>query len=123
MGRAATDRKAQAAWQRIEALGGHGVWERDTVIVSLANTAVTDADLALFRDFPYPQVIDLSHTAVGDGGLAHLAGLPALEELIVVGTRISKPGLEAFRHDHPSVTVTTRPPPKGSVNPFTGEPV
>jgi hypothetical protein len=114
-------RKAQAAWDRIEALGGHGVWERELVIVSFGNSGVRDEDLAIFRDFPYIQILDLSHTKVGDNGLKHLANLPALKDLIVVGTPISEQALEEFRRDHPSVTVTTEPPPKGSINPFTGK--
>lgn len=122
MGRSPKDRKAQAAWDRIEALGGHGVWEADIVVVSLARTGVTDENLSLFRDFPFVQTLDLSHTGVGDAGLAHLTGLRSLEELIVVDTKVSTPALEAFRRDNPSVKVTTEPPPKGAVNPFTGKP-
>ena len=110
------------AWDRIEALGGHGVWEAEMVIISLANTRVTDDDLSLFGDFPYVQVLDLSHTSAGDAGLAHLDGLSALEELIVISTRISKRALLTFRRKHPNVTVTTSPPPAGMVNPFTGKP-
>jgi hypothetical protein len=122
MARSPSQRKAQAAWNCIEALGGHGVWERELVVVSLAKTAVTDDDLALFRDFPVVQTLDLSHTAIGDNGLVHLAGLRALEELIVVDTKISGPALKAFQREHPTVTVVTEPPPKGAVNPFTGKP-
>jgi hypothetical protein len=123
MARSPSQRKAQAAWNRIEALGGHGVWERELVIVSLADTAVTDDDLSLFGDFPFVQTLDLSNTAVGDRGLVHLAGLRALEELIVIDTGISGPGLKAFQREHPTVRVVTEMPPKGTVNPFTGEPI
>jgi hypothetical protein len=122
MARSPGRRKAQAAWNRIEALGGHGVWERELVIVSLAETAVTDDDLALFRDFPFVQTLDLSHTTIGDSGLTHLAGLQALEKLTVIDTKISAPGLKAFQRAHPAVTVVTEPPPKGAINPFTGKP-
>jgi hypothetical protein len=123
MARSADRRKAEAAWCRIAALGGHGVWEPDLVVVSLAGTGVADDDLALFDDFPFVQVLDLSRTAIGDAGLAHLAGLGALEELIVVGTRIGASALAAFRVAHPTVKVTTTPPPEGRRNPFTGEPM
>jgi hypothetical protein len=115
-------RKAQAAWERIESLGGHGVWEPDMVVVSLADTGVTDADLSLFRDFPGVQILDLSRTAVGDSGLAHLAGLDALEELIVIETRISAPALDEFRRARPAVRITTGPPTDGASNPFTAGP-
>jgi hypothetical protein len=115
-------RNAQAAWKRIEALGGSGVWERELVVVSLSKTAVTDDDLSLFRDFPHVQILDLSHTQVGDGGLAHLSGLPQLEELVLVDTKVGAPAIMAFRRAHPSVTVKTEPSPPGAVNPFTGKP-
>jgi hypothetical protein len=122
MVRSVSHKQAQAAWKRIEALGGHGVWEPELVIVSLANTKVTDEDLSVFRDFPFVQTLDLSHTTVGDNGLAHLNQLPALEELIAVDTRISERALADFQRAHPSVTVTTQPPPEGTINPFTGKP-
>jgi hypothetical protein len=114
--------KAQAAWNRIESLGGHGVWERELVVVSLGNTGVTEEELSLFEDFPYVQILDLSHTNVGDAGLKHLAALPALEELIVVDTKISESAIEAFQRRQPAVKITTKAPPKDAVNPFTGKP-
>jgi hypothetical protein len=146
MASSAKERRAQAAWARIEALGGHGVWDGDMCVVSLGRTAVTDEDLSLFRDFPYVQILDLSytgigdaglahlaglevleslglsHTGIGDGGLTHLAGLEALKHLTVIDTEISGAALDAFRRARPSVRITTEPPPKGAINPFTGEP-
>lgn len=121
MGRSKVQQKAEDAWERIQALGGHGVWERELVVVALNGTKVTDADLALFQDFPFVQILDLSATSISDAGLAHLTDLPALEDLIVTGTRITKRALQKFQQTHPDVQVTTEPPPKGTVNPFTGE--
>ncbi len=122
MARKPDQRKAEAAWSRIKAIGGHGVWDGDMVIVSLADTGVMDNDLALFRDFPFVQTLDLSRTSIGDVGLAHLNGLQALEELIVVDTKISGSALGTFQRDHPSIVVTTKSSPPGAVNPFTGKP-
>jgi hypothetical protein len=146
MARSAKDRRARAAWARIEALGGHGVWESDMCVVFLARTAATDEDLSLFHDFPYVHILDLSHTGIGDAGLIHLAGLMALEGLdlshtgigdaglahltrlealkglTVIDTMISEAALDAFRRARPSVRITTEPPPKGAINPFTGKP-
>jgi hypothetical protein len=122
MARSDKQKKAQAAWDRIEALGGHGVWESDMVVVSFGKTKVTDQDLALFRDFPFVQILDLSDTSIGDEGLAHLGDLQALEELIVTNTKISAKTLKAFQRAHPAVKITTGPPPKGTINPFTGKP-
>lgn len=122
MAHSSVQRKAEAAWDRIEALGGHGVWDGEMVIVSFAGTKVTDDDLTLFRDFPFVQVLDLSGTGIGDGGLAHLAELKALEEVIVVGTKVSRPALAAFRHTHSTVNVVAELP-KGGVNRFTGTPL
>ena len=114
--------KAQAAWNRIEQLGGHGVWESDMVVVSLANTGVTDEDLSLFADFPHVQILDLSNTQVTDGALKHLDHLDSLESLVLVGTAVSPSSIEQFRTAHPSVEVKTEPMPKDAINPFTGEP-
>jgi len=109
--------KAQAAWDRIEALGGHGVWESDIVVVSLANTEVLDDDLALFRDFPYVQILDLSQTKITELGLAHLVDLPVLEEIILIGTQISLQALGEFARAHAGVKVRTKPP-QSTINPF-----
>ncbi len=122
MASASVQRKAEAAWTRIEALGGHGVWDGEMVSVSFAGTKVTDDDLTVFHDFPFVQVLDLSGTDIGDGGLEHLPELKALEEFIVVGTKVSGPALTKFRHKHPSVKVVTELP-KGGVNRFTGAPL
>ncbi|HJZ55814.1 MAG TPA: hypothetical protein VKE74_12675 [Gemmataceae bacterium] len=121
MARAPKD-DSQAAWDRIRALGGSGVWESDMIAVSLAGTDITDDDLQVFDRFPHIQVLDLSHTAVGDAGLGHLTRLPALESLILVDTRISASAIERFRRSHPNVEVQTQPPPNGKINPFTGKP-
>ena len=122
MARSDKQRKAQAAWDRIEALGGKGVWESDMVVVSFSNAKVTDEDLSLFADFPDVQILDLSQTKISDTGLAHLDGLKALEELIVTDSKISANALKAFQQAHPSVKVTNGPPPKRTINPFTGKP-
>jgi hypothetical protein len=123
MAKAPSQRQAEAAWDRLMALGGSGVWDGTMVVVSLADTAVTDDDLAVFRDFPFVQVLDLSRTAITGAGLAHLEGVTALEELIAVGTNLSQQALVAFREAYPGVNVVTEPPPKGAVNRFTGEPL
>jgi hypothetical protein len=123
MPRSDIQKKAQAAWDRIEALGGHGVWESDMVVVSFGKAKVTDEDMTLFRDFPFVQMLDISDTSIGDEGLAQLGDLPALEELIVTNSKISKKALKAFQRAHPDVKITTGPPPKGTINPFTGKPM
>jgi hypothetical protein len=122
MARSETQKKAHAAWDRIEALGGHGVWESDMVVVSFGETKVSDEDLALFRDFPFVQVLDLSDTGISDEGLAHLEHLAALEELIVINTKISEEALKDFQRTKPAVKITKEPPPEGTINPFTGKP-
>jgi hypothetical protein len=122
MARSDTQKKAQAAWDRIEALGGHGVWDGAMVVVSFGKSKVKDDDLSLFHDFPFVQILDLSDTKISDDGLAQLGELPALEELIVTNTTISAKALKEFQRAHPTVKVTTGPPPKGTINPFTGKP-
>lgn len=123
MARKPSQRKAQAAWDRLMALSGHGVWDGSVGIVTLADTGATDDDLAVFRDFPFVQVLNLSRTKVRGPGLVHLAEATRLEQLIVVGTKLSRQALAAFRQVHPAVKVVTKPPPKGAINPFNGEPL
>jgi len=123
MPRTDKQRKELAAWERIEAIGGSGVWDNDTVAVSFSKTKVTDEDLELFRDFPRVQMLDLSHTGIGDKGLTKLENLKALESLIVIDTKISAAAIKVFQREHPSVKVTTEPPSKDAINPFTGKPI
>lgn len=111
----------QAAWDRIQSLGGNGVWEPDMFAVSLSGTSVTDDDLRLFEVFSQVHILDLSDTSVGDEGLEHLARIPVLEKLIVVNTRISDGAIDRFRSEHPAVSVVTRAEPRRRTNPFTGK--
>lgn len=115
--------KSQAAWNRIEELGGHGVWESDMVVVSLAGTGVKDDDLAIFADFPFVQILSLADNALTDACLSHLEGLTSLESLIVTGTSISPVAISRFRSTHPAVNVVDAPPPAGTINPWTGKPI
>ena len=91
------------------------------VVVSLAETQVTDDDLMVFRDFPLVQTLDLSRTKISGSGLGYLDGAISLEELIIVGTNIEEKHLAAFRRQHPDTTIATGPPPIGTINPFTGQ--
>jgi hypothetical protein len=116
-------RKFQAALDRIEALGGHYVFDKTIQAASLAKTGVIGEDLALFKDIPSVQIIDLSETRVDDAGLERLADLNELETLVLVNTLISKSAIEAFRDSRPDVQVTTSLPAKPRTNPFTGEPL
>ncbi|MEZ6069788.1 MAG: hypothetical protein R3C10_05805 [Pirellulales bacterium] len=113
---------AREAWTRIESLGGHGVWDNDMVVVSLKNTGISDDDLALFKDLPQVQILDISSNAVTDEALTHLEGLNSLESLIVVDTRITNAALAAYRKAHPNVEVHSEPVPPNTINPFTGKP-
>src|SRR5688572_25388520 len=88
---------AKAAWARIEALGGHGVWESDMVVVSLKGTGISDDDLSLFSEFPYVQILDISLNLLTDDSIKHLERLSSLESLIVCDTQISDRALAAFR--------------------------
>jgi hypothetical protein len=122
MARTSNREKDQVAWDRIESLGGNGVWDGNLVAVSLAGTGVTDDDLSLFLDFPRVQILDLSDTAVGDRGMEYLAGLKALELLVIVNTKISQSAIKSFRGEHPSLKIVTKPSTKNTINPFTGKP-
>ncbi len=64
MAKKRSQKQAEAAWERLMALGASGVWEPDMVVVSLSDTAINDNDLQVFRDFPYVEILDLSRTQV-----------------------------------------------------------
>jgi hypothetical protein len=114
--------RAQAAWARIESLGGHGVWDNDMVVVSLKGTEISDDDLSLFSDFPHVQILDISCNPLTDGALKHLDGLGSLETLILYDTQITDAAIAAFSSANRNVKVQSRPLPPSTINPFTGKP-
>jgi hypothetical protein len=119
-----TESKLQAAWARIESLGGSGICEPEIVIVSFKDTSITDDDLAVFAAFPIVQMLDLSGTAITDKALTHLEHMTALESLDIIGTNITESAIAEFKLRHPSVDVTAKATPtEGRINPFTREPM
>jgi len=120
---ASSRERSEAAFERILALGGSGVWESDMVVVSLEGTAVTDDDLALFEDFDFVQILSLADTQITDAGLVHLEKLVKLDSLILVNTKVTEVGLARLRDVLPDVTIDTEPVPEGTINPFTGKPI
>ncbi len=61
--------------------------------VTLADTQVTDAELALLAKLPALEGVNLFRTETTDAGLAHLAGLTNLKWLSLAETPISDAGL------------------------------
>ena len=58
------------------------------------NTQVTSAGLSILLNFPSLRRCNLHHTdLIGDAGLVHLGGLTKLEQLSLIGTKISDAGL------------------------------
>jgi hypothetical protein len=115
--------RAQRAWERMEKLGGDGVWDNDLCAVDLKGRVVTDDDLALFRDLPMVQILMLSNTPITDSGLRHLEGLSKLELLVIANTKVTSEGLDRLRKLLPDAKITTEErAKKGSINPFTGKP-
>lgn len=67
------------------------------VKISLRNTKATDADLEYVSRLKTLRALDLSHTDIGNEGLARLKGLDQLEELNLAFTRITDEGLISLR--------------------------
>ena len=118
------DELAQAAWDKIEELGGSGVWEREMCVVVLDGANISDSDLSLFADFPYVDTLDLSNNAgITDACIPHLASLPNLEALILLNTSISEAGIAKLAEALPDADIQTDPLGPDAINPFTGEPI
>lgn len=115
--------KKEVAWQQIERLGGHGVWESDMVVVSLAGAGIHDDDLTVFADFPDVQILDLSGNSLTDACFRYLSDIIALETLILIDTNVSEEGVAEFSAAHPRIDIQLEPPPPDAINPFTGKPL
>ncbi|NQT12030.1 MAG: HEAT repeat domain-containing protein [Planctomycetes bacterium] len=97
-------RQREQAVDAIQRLGGNVILGDETptpqwlkrlvfpkvVVVDLAGTKATNADLARLKGFLKPlETLKLDHTKITTGGLEHLAGLSALETLSLAGTGAS----------------------------------
>jgi WD40 repeat protein len=90
------ERKAVTAVGRsggtVETAEGHVIRAR------FLNARVADADLARLKDFPHLQRLELLGCPVTDAGLAHVAGLKDLRELIVGRSlKVTDAGLEHLK--------------------------
>ena len=56
--------KSEAAFNRIQELGGDGVWDADMVAITMDGTDITDDDLAMFEDCDFVQILGLSNTKI-----------------------------------------------------------
>jgi hypothetical protein len=73
--------------------------------VDLVRTGVGDEGAKHLAAHPALELVDLQQTRLTDEGLAELGKLRALKRLVVFGTKVTKPAVEAFRKAHPSVRV------------------
>jgi hypothetical protein len=71
--------------------------------LSLDDTGVTDASLALLRNARNLRFIGLNGTAVTDAGLVHLHGLPKLISVSLAGTKVTQAGITALKAATPSL--------------------
>ena len=108
---------------RIENLGGTVVWESDLIAVTLNDCPVTNEDLAVFNDYPEIEILSLAGTSVTDEGLRHLENLSNLTTLSLSRTHVTDVGANRLRQRLPNTSITAQGPPKGTINPFTGEPM
>ncbi len=65
--------------------------------IDLSKTAVTDADLASLKVFPFLEVLNLSDTQVSDTGLTHLKGLTNLSNVRLLRTKVTDAGLVTLK--------------------------
>ena len=117
-----SDEKAQAAWDKIEALGGVCIWEDGFCLASYHDTDLTDEDLAVFAGFPFIEDIYLvGNRRLTDACLTHLENLPRLKTISLYKTSITEQAAESFRNKYPQVDVISKPSKGTFRNPFTGE--
>jgi|SRR5579875_1735396 phage FluMu protein Com len=94
----------------IENLGGSCSTENEEddgpiVVVTLAGTHATDADLVRLKSFPKLRWLDLSATLITDAGLIHLKKLNQLETLILTGTKVTNAGVADLQTALPRVRI------------------
>jgi hypothetical protein len=70
---------------------------RNTQVLVLAQTHITDAGLVHLTDFPQLKLLDLGDTRITDAGLVHLTSLKNLHILNLSGTDVTPEGIERLR--------------------------
>lgn len=63
-------------------------------ILDLADSSISDSDLAPLGEFRQLRLLRLNNTSVTDAGIEHLGGLASLEELYIPGTQVTDRCLE-----------------------------
>lgn len=70
----------------------------DTVVrVDLSRRSITDEDLALLKNLPQLQELELTETSVSDAGIEHLKDLVNLRRLVMADTAITSEALAHLR--------------------------
>lgn len=82
--------------------------------VHLANSRVTDADLALLKELPALRTLDLSNTQITDQGLTHLKGLKQLQTVSLRGTKVTANGVRELQKSLPTTKITLTEAPARS---------
>lgn len=116
-----TQERYEAAFKKIEKLGGTSLWEAEIVVVDLSNTEIKNNDLSLFKDFPIVQSLILDNTKIDDSGLSYLNTLHHLEHLSIIGTQVTEKGVNKLRQSLTGLEIVTEPLSKAAINPFTGK--
>lgn len=116
-----TQGRYEAAFEKIEGLGGSGIWDAEVVVIDLSNTEIENKDLSVFKDFEIVQSLILDNTKIDDDGLSYLESLHHLELLSLIGTQVSEKGLNKLALSLPDLDIVTEPLPKDTINPFTGK--
>lgn len=73
----------------------------------LVNSRVSDASAEILVGMRELRVLRLEGTEISDRTLARLADLPRLEEIDVMGTRVTLDGVRAFQRHNPGVHIKT----------------
>jgi hypothetical protein len=91
----------------VETLGGRlrPNEQGEVVEVNLIGSEVTDAGLAHLAGLTALEALDLDYTQVTDAGLAHLTGLTALEILFLDNTQVTDVGVAELQQALPNCRI------------------
>ena len=95
----------EAILARVEALGGHYVWETEVFIVALIEEPASDAEVIRLTGLHGVEQIAVDARNLSAATLRALAGIRGLESLVLYRHRLSEPELERLRRIGPEIVL------------------
>ncbi len=95
-----------AAISKMQGLGGKVLFENGGYRLNMADSRVTNDDLAHLANVENLKTLDLRNTQVSDEGIKKLVPLKSLNLVILAGSQVTAEGIEALKAARPDIKIS-----------------